>query len=59
MHDSHEVLLLNVRDIDQTDFHRSEPSSRVRLKDEHSCLINELQILESVSRHRGANNIRM
>ena len=49
----------DVRDIDQTDFHRSEPSSRIRLMDEHSCLRNKLQILESVSRHQGANNVRM
>ena len=30
------AIMTNVRDIDQTDFHRSEPSSRTPLMDEHS-----------------------
>ena len=47
-----------VRDIDQTDFHRSEPSSRTRLMDEHSYQINDILILVIVSRHRGANQIQ-
>ena len=41
MHEDHTIIVKgSVRDIDQTDFHRSEPSSRVRLMDEHSYQIN-------------------
>lgn len=62
MHDSHDLILyclVHVRDIDQTDFHRSEPSSRIGLMDEHSFQVDLLQRMESISRHRGANDMRM
>ena len=42
------------KDIDQTDLHRFEPSSRTLKWDEHSHQESRLQILEKISRHRGA-----
>ena len=43
-----------VTDIDQTDLHRFEPSSRTLLWDEHSHSRLIAFHLEKISRHRGA-----
>ena len=45
---------IRVRDIDQTDLHRFEPSSRTLLWDEHSQSRLIIIHLEKISRHRGA-----
>ena len=46
-------MYLRVRDIDQTDLHRFEPSSRALLWDEHSQPRLIVFRLEKISRHRG------